>query len=109
MTRKICTIRARATTIPPAEAIRVDAPQLFRPQIEQHDDEKEQDHDRAGINEHLDYANEVCIERHEESGKSEKGNNQAESARDRVSINDHGGAEDEHEQCEDPEKPGGHV
>ena len=65
-------------------------------------------HDRAGIDQHLDDADEVCVERHEKRGQTEKGNDQAERARDRVAIDDDGRAEDQHEQREEPEEEGRH-
>ena len=69
---------------------------LFRAEIEQHDDEEEQDHDCAGVNEHLNHADEVSVEHHEKRGQAEKGNDQAERAGDWVAIDDDGRTKSEH-------------
>src|ERR1043166_237322 len=50
----------------------VDLAQSFSAQIEEHDDEKEQHHDGAGIHQHLNDPNEVGVERHEERSQPEK-------------------------------------
>src|SRR5438034_10963355 len=50
----------------------VDSPRLFGAKIEKHDDEKKQHHHRARVNQHLNNAYEVGVERHEESGEAEK-------------------------------------
>ena len=72
----------------------IDLAALFRAQIEQHDDEEEQDHDCAGINQHLNHADEESVEHHEKRGQAEKGNDETERARDRVAIDDDGRTED---------------
>ena len=82
------------------------AASLLCAQIEEHDDEKKKHHDRAGIDEHLNDADEKRVERHKERGKSKEGNNQAERARHRVAINDDGSAEDKHQRGSNPEEEG---
>src|SRR5687767_11930782 len=83
--------------------------ELLHPQIEQHDDEEEQHHDRAGINEDLDNADEKGIERDEEGGEAHEADNEAECARDRVAVDDDGGAKNQHEEGEEPEKDRAHT
>ena len=61
-------------------------------------------HDRAGINQHLDDADEVGVERHEERGEAEKGNDQAQRARHGIAVDDDGRAEDQHQQSKDPKQ-----
>src|SRR6267378_6480107 len=41
--------------------------QFLGAQVEKHDDEKKQHHDRAGVDEHLNDADEIGVERHEQS------------------------------------------
>src|SRR4029453_11325702 len=79
------------------ESNEVSLASLLCAQIEQHDDEKEQNHHRAGIDEHLNDADEKRVERQEERGQSKEGNDQAERARPRIAINDDGSPEDEHQ------------
>jgi len=70
--------------------------------IKQHDDEKEKNHDCARINEHLNDADEIGIERHEERGETKERNHEAQCAGHGIAIGDHGDAEDEHEQRKGP-------
>ena len=44
-----------------------DLPPLFHFQIQQHDDEQEQHHDRARVNEDLNRRQEKCLQQHEQS------------------------------------------
>src|SRR5262245_27528817 len=60
------------------EGNEVDPASLLRAQIKQHDDEKKKHHDSAGIDEHLNDADEKRVERHKERGKSKEGNDQTE-------------------------------
>ena len=53
-------------------ASEVDLAPLLRLQVEQHDDEEEQHHDRAGIDEHLDDADEEGVEPDEQRRESEE-------------------------------------
>src|SRR5262249_22506555 len=82
---------------------------FFRAQIEQHDDEKKKHHDGAGIDEDLNDPNEVSVERDEERGQRQKRNNQAKRARDRIAVNDNGGAEDQHQQSGGPKEKRRHF
>ena len=41
------------------------------PEVEQHDDEQEHDHDRAGVHEHLDRADEVRVQHHVQRREAE--------------------------------------
>jgi len=70
--------------------------------IQKHDNEKEKDHDGTRINQHLNDADEIGIERHEERSESEKRNHQTECARHGIAINDNGDAEHQHQQRECP-------
>ena len=74
----------------------IDFAEFFRTQIEEHDDEKEKNHHRPGIYEHLDDADEVGIERHKERGQAEKGNDEAQRAGDGITIKNDPGAEHQH-------------
>src|SRR6266581_5343686 len=56
----------------------VDLASCFRAKTEEHDDEKKKHHHRARINQHLNDADEIGIERHEESGEPEKRNDETE-------------------------------
>ncbi len=51
---------------------------------EQHDDEQEQDDDRAGVHDHLHRGEELGVLLHEEHGDAEQGHHQHEGGVDRV-------------------------
>src|SRR5579864_3551076 len=61
----------------------IDLSQFFGAEIEEHDNEKKQDHDGAGIDENLNDSDEVGVEHRKERSETEKRNDQAERARDR--------------------------
>ena len=79
-----------------------DLASFFGAKIKQHDDEKKEDHNRARIDQHLNDADEIGIERHEERGETKKRNHQAQCTGHGIAIGDHGDAEDEHEQRKGP-------
>src|SRR6266481_3960110 len=83
--------------------------QLLSPQIEQHDDEKKQHHDRAGVDEHLDDPDEVGIERHKQRCERQKRDDETERARDRITVDDNGYAEYQHHQRENPKQKYRHI
>ena len=86
----------------------IDFAQLFRAQVEQHDDKKKEDHDRAGVDKDLNDADEISIERHEERGQSEKGHNQTQRTRNRIAVDHDGGPEGQHQDGEEPKEECGH-
>jgi len=59
---------------------------LFLFQVEQHDDEEKQHHDRAGIDEHLHRRKEEGVQQHEQSGHRNDGQHQKHRAGDRVAA-----------------------
>jgi len=69
---------------------------------------RKQDHYRAGVNEHLDDAQEVGVQHHEERREPDEGNDEAEGAGDRVAIEHHGAGEPEHQRRKYPEEDRGH-
>ena len=73
----------------------IDSTPFFGLQIKKHDDEKEKHHHGACVNQHLNDSHKECVKRHEESGQPKKRNNEAECARDRITIGDNGGAKDQ--------------
>src|ERR687892_291014 len=81
----------------------VDLAPYFLAKIEEHDDKKKKHHHRARINQHLNDADEIGIERHEERGEPEKRNDETERARHGIAVDDHSDAEDQHQQREYPE------
>src|SRR5438094_144436 len=80
----------------------VDSARLLGAKIKKHDDEKKQHHHRARINQHLNNAYEVGVERHEESGEAEKGNDEIKRARYGIASNDDTRAEYQHQQGKSP-------
>ena len=64
---------------------RLEADRCLIVEIEKHDDEDEEDHDRAGIDEDLDDPDEVGIESDEEPGQAHEGKDHGKSARNGVS------------------------
>lgn len=87
----------------------VNAAQFFRAQIEQHDDEEKQHHDRTGVDQDLDNADEIGLERHKESSETEKRNDKTKRTRHWIAIDDDGHAEDQHQERKDPEQVSGHY
>ena len=87
--RRCCDEENQLTTAaPPATARKLIFGAVPRRKIEQHDDEKEEHHHRAGVDEHLDDADEEGIERDEERRQAEEADDQAERAGHRVAIDD---------------------
>jgi len=82
---------------------------FFRSKVEQHNNEQEQHHHGAGVDENLNDSDEKRIERHEQGGKPKETNYQTERTRDRVAVNDNGRAEDKHHDGEEPEEKRGHL
>jgi len=81
---------------------------FFRSKIEQHNNEQEQHHHGAGVNEHLNDPDKECIERYEQGGKPKETNYQAKRTRDRVTVNNNSRAEGEHHDGEEPEEKDRH-
>src|SRR6266480_4688244 len=77
---------------------------FFSAKVEKHDDEKKKDHYRTRINQHLNDADEIGIERHEEPGETEERNHQAQGACHGIGIANDGDAEDQHQKREDPKE-----
>src|SRR5436190_486899 len=75
----------------------VDLASCFRPEIEEHNNEKKKHHHRTRINQHLNDADEIGIERHEERGEPKKRNDETERARHGIAVDDYSDAEDEHQ------------
>src|ERR1700679_540939 len=59
---------------------------FFRPGVEQHDDEGKQNHDSAGIDDHLGGSQELRTEQEVEHGQRAHHHNQREGAVDRVAL-----------------------
>src|SRR5215217_7691419 len=70
--------------------------------IEKHDDEKKKHHHRACINQHLYDSHETGVKRYKQRSQPKKGDDQAEGARNGITIKDNSGAEDDHQQRKDP-------
>src|SRR6266542_1020386 len=71
-------------------------------QVQQHDHEEEQHHDRAGIDQHLEHRDELRVEQHEQRGEREQGDDQPQRAGDRVPARD---AQQRAQHRDDAEKP----
>lgn len=69
---------------------------------------KKKHHDRAGINQDLNDADEEGIERHKQRRQPQETNDKAERAGDQVAIDDHGRAKDEHQGSEEIEQKWAH-
>ena len=82
----------------------IDSTPFFGLEVEKHDDEKKQHHHGACIHQHLNDSDKEGIKRHEKSGQPKKRNNEAERARDRITIDDNAGAEDQRHQRKDPKE-----
>src|SRR5947207_5193776 len=82
----------------------IDFAQVFRPQIQQHDDEEKEHHDGAGVDEDLDGPDEECIQRDEQRREAHETNDETERARDRAAVDDDGRAEYQHEKREEPKQ-----
>ena len=80
----------------------VDSTPFFGLKIDKHDDEKKQHHHGTCINQHLNDSDKEGVERHEQGGQSKERNNEAERARDGITIDDNSGAEGQRHQCKDP-------
>jgi hypothetical protein len=74
----------------------IDSTPFFGLQVKKHDDEKEKHHHRACVNQHLNDADKEGVKRHEQRSQSKKRNNEAQRARDRITIDDNSRAEDQH-------------
>src|SRR5688572_5279640 len=92
--------RAEAAPHDPADHTRCDKPDdrpqaatkvitVIMTEVEQHDDEEEQHHDRARIDDDLDRRNEVRAEQHVDCREAEEREHQEQQARDRVVAHDH--------------------
>ena len=75
---------------------------LFGAKIEKHDNEKKKNNDRAGVHQHLNDADEIGVERHEERGEAEERNDETECARHRIAVDNHSGAENQHQRRKNP-------
>ena len=79
--------------------------ELRVPQVEQHDHEEEQHHDRAGVDQHLDRGDELGVEQHVDGGQREHGGHQPERGAHRVALQDaerrrdHGDGGEDVEDC----------
>jgi len=82
---------------------------FFSAKIQEHDDEEKKDHDRTRINQDLNDADEIGIERHEERGETEKRNHETQCACYGIAIDDDGYAEDQHQEREDPKEKRRHY
>ena len=69
--------------------------QLDAAQVEQHDDEEEEDHDRAGVDQDLHGGDEVGLEQDEDRGEAEEHDHEPARRRHRVLAGD--GQERRHE------------
>src|SRR4051812_8322142 len=75
----------------------------WMPEIEEHDDEQEHHHDRAGVDQHLHYANELRIEHDVQGGEAEHRIDQPQRRGDRALARDESdrrGERDDAEQIE---------
>ena len=68
---------------------RLDLQVLGLVDAEQHDDEQEQHHDRAGVHDHLHRGQELCLLRDVHHGDPEQREDQAERGMNRVRARDH--------------------
>ena len=73
------------------------------PQVEKHHYEEEQHHDRAGVDEHLNRADELRIEHHVERGEAEHGVDQPERRRHQTLASHEGDRRSDRDQTEDVE------
>ena len=73
-------------------------------QVEEHDDEDEQHHDRAGVNEDLDDPDEEGVEADEQAGEADEGGDHGKGGCDGISQGDHRDAADQHDDRKEPEK-----
>src|SRR5258708_13754224 len=76
-------------------------------QIEQHDNEEEQHHDRSAVDQDLNDSQEEGVQGDVESGQPEKADDQTQGAGDRATINDHHHAEEQHDGSKRPKERGG--
>jgi hypothetical protein len=87
----------------------IEAPSGLGLEVEEHDDEKEKDHDRAGIDQDLDDPDEKGVESDKESSKGKEGEDEAHRAVHRIAEKNYGRGRDEHQHGEDPEQNGEHA
>jgi hypothetical protein len=73
----------------------IDSTPFFGLEVEKHDDEKKKHHHGARVNQHLNDSDKEGVKRHEKSGEPQKRNNETESARDRITIDDNACAKDQ--------------
>src|SRR5690349_24649332 len=78
-------------------------------EVQQHDDEQEQHHDRAGVNEHLEYGDELRVEQHEQRGERKQRDDEPERAGDRVPARDTEQRAPDRDAAKDPEERGRHY
>src|SRR3989304_4390321 len=71
------------------DGVRADRRAVLRPQIEQHDDEQEEDHDGSGIHEDVHEGDQLRTEEDVEAGLRKEREDQAEGAVDRTALQHH--------------------
>ncbi len=83
-----CPTKSRAISMPPAIVDWIRLLSLARAQVQQHDDEEEQHHDRPRVDENLDDADKERVQRNEEHRQRDEGDHEAQRARHRVGLRD---------------------
>src|SRR6266571_2403125 len=78
-------------------------------QVEQHDDEQEQHHDRAGVHQDLQHRQELRVEQHEQRRDGKEGDDKPERAGDGILARDAEQRAQHREDTESPEDRGGHY
>ena len=73
----------------------IDSVPFFGLQIKKHDNKKEKDHYCARVNQNLNDADKVGVERHEQCGESQKRNDQAEGTGNWIAIENNRCAKDQ--------------
>ena len=64
----------------------------LNPHVQEHDHEDDQDHDGAGVNDHLHRRDELRVQQHVDAGQAEEGGHQEEQAGHRAPAGDHADA-----------------
>ena len=67
--------------------------------VEQHDDEQEQHHHRASVDQDLQNRQEVGLQQHEQRGRTDKGYNHTQRAVDRIRTHNHEQGGDQRDRC----------